>query len=180
MTTDTTPSDLLKAKIKEFYFAVGVAMVRWQDVQFELTELFYTLVGGDHAIVSAVFNTVPSFPTKVRMVKAAALLRLANTDLLKPCNDLCKCLNDDKGVQRKRNQIAHYMMYHDPPEGENLDPKTFADKYAFYLGPQMFDAQQRRTQLKTTDIENRTKEFGEAAKRIRDFNAQVKASLAAT
>jgi hypothetical protein len=71
-----TPSDLIKKKLKDFYFAVGVAMVRWQDVEFELNELFCTLIGADHATASAVFSTVPSFPTKLKMVRQRHLFVL--------------------------------------------------------------------------------------------------------
>jgi hypothetical protein len=171
-----TPSDLIKKKLKDFYFAVGVAMVRWQDVEFELNELFCTLTGADHATASAVFNTVPSFPTKLKMVRAAALVRLGGTDLFKLCkDDLCKHLGD---VEGKRNQIAHFMMFQDPPAATDL--KEFAEKMDWHLAPTRFDALRRlkgEPPLKTSDIKSRTSEFGEAAKKIRDFNAQVKAML---
>ena len=47
MTTNEGPTRR-KAKMKEFYSTIGVAMVQWQRVEFELNELFCVLVGTDH------------------------------------------------------------------------------------------------------------------------------------
>jgi hypothetical protein len=121
MTTDAeaTPSDLRKARMKDFYFTIGVAMVQWQHVEYELNELFCVLVGSDHRVASAVFSTITSFPTKLRMVKAAALVRLGETDLFDQCRRLSKYLDED--VEGSRNRIAHFMMYWDIPAGEDLE-----------------------------------------------------------
>ncbi len=180
MTTDAeaTPSDLRKARMKDFYFTIGVAMVQWQHVEYELNELFCVLVGSDHRVASAVFSTITSFPTKLRMVKAAALVRLGETDLFDQCRRLCKYLDED--VEGSRNRIAHFMMYWDIPAGEDLE--NLEDKIDWYLAPTPFDAVRRRKgepPLKTSDIENRTKEFAKASEKIRNFIAQVKAALAA-
>jgi hypothetical protein len=180
MTTDEgpTPSDLRKAKMKEFYFTIGVAMVRWQDVEFELNELFCVLVGADHKVASAIFSTITSFPTKLRMVKAAAVVRLGETNLFDQCKRLCKYLEDEK-VEGSRNQIAHFMMYWDIPSGEDL--KILEDKIDWHLAPTPFDVVRRRKgepPLRISDIESRAKEFDEASEKIRNFIAQVKAFLA--
>jgi hypothetical protein len=85
MTTDEGPTPR-KAKMKEFYSTIGVAMVQWQHVEFELNELFCVLVGADHKVASAVFSTIPSFPTKLRMVKAAAVwVRLISSTSVSDC-----------------------------------------------------------------------------------------------
>jgi hypothetical protein len=165
-----------KAKTKEFYSTIGVAMVQWQHVEFELNELFCVLVGADHKVASAVFSTIPSFPTKLRMVKAAAVARLGEANLFDQCKHLCKYL--DERV-RSRNQIAHFMMYWDIPAGEDL--KILEDKIDWHLAPTPFDVVRRRKgepPLRISDIESRTKEFGEASEKIRDFIAQVKEFLA--
>ena len=169
----TTPDDRRKARMKDFYFTIGVAVVQWHHVEDELTKLFCTLVGGESRVASAVFNTVPSFPTKLRMVKTAVLVRLGETDLFERCKRLCKYLDED--IEQKRNQIAHFKMYYDMPED------ALEEKVDWYLAPSVFDAVRRRKgepPLKVSDIENRTKEFAKASERIRDFTAQVKATLA--
>jgi hypothetical protein len=174
-TTDARPT-LRKAKMKEFYFTIGVAIVQWQRVEFELNELFCVLVGADHKVASAVFSTITSFPTKLRMIKAAAVVRLGETNLSDQCKRLCKDLEEK---ERSRNQIAHFMMYWDIPAGEDL--KILEDKIDWHLAPTPFDVVRRRKgepPLRISDIESRTKEFGEASEKIRDFIAQVKAFLA--
>jgi hypothetical protein len=183
MTTDAEsepPTRRRADKLKEFYFAVGVAMVRWQDVDFELTRLFCLLVGGERSIASAVFNTVPSFPTKLRMVKAAAAIRLADTNLFKLCDQLCDDLDD---TQRKRNQIAHFMLLQDSPVGDGMNSKKLAEEIEWYLAPSTIDGARywrhkgKPPQLKISDIESRTQQFGEASDKIRDFVKQVEAAL---
>jgi hypothetical protein len=158
MTTDATPTpdDRRKVRMKDFYFTIGVAVVQWQHVEVELNELFCLLVGGDDRVASAVFSTITSFPTKLRMVKAAALVRFGESNLFGQCKRLCKYLED---VEGGRNRIAHFMMYWDIPAGED---------FKVLMPP-----------LKTSDIENRTKEFAKASEKIRNFIAQVKVALAA-
>jgi hypothetical protein len=71
------------------------------------------------------------------------------------------------------------MMYWDIPAGEDL--KILEVKIDWHLAPTPFDVVRRRKgepPLRISDIESRTKEFGEASEKIRDFIAQVKEFLA--
>jgi hypothetical protein len=87
------------------------------------------------------------------MVKAAAVIRLGETKLFDQCRRLCKYLNEE--VAGGRNQIAHFMMYWDIPEVEDL--KTLDDKVDWYLAPTRYDVERRRKgepSLRTSDIKS--------------------------
>jgi hypothetical protein len=167
----TAPGD----KLKELYFAIGVATTHWQWVEMELTQLFSVLVWTRDGTASAVFNTVPSFPTKLRMVKAAAAVRLAETDLLKPCIQLCDRLGT---TATKRNELAHYMLFQQSPMGN-----FHIEEVDWYLSPTAFDGARdwrhkgKPPRLKIEDIQNRTKAFREASIEIRNFSWRVQKAL---
>jgi len=76
-------------KIKRMYFAVGLAMTQWQQVEQALTQLFSILVNTGDGTASAVFNSVRSVPTKLEMIRAAAAVRLADSELGDTCMKLC-------------------------------------------------------------------------------------------
>ena len=191
MTSDGEPevpppswADLPGEKLKEFYLAVGVGMTQWQSVELELTQLFCILVRPEDGTASAVFNAVPSFPTKLKMVKAAATVRLAESELIEPCNRLCKRLKDTNG---KRNQLAHFTLYQNPPDvGEKIDLEKMAREIDWYLAPTAFDGARylrhegKPPQLKLADIQSHAKAFSDASNDIRAFTERVQAALQVT
>src|SRR5438874_7324144 len=147
-------------KLRRMYFAMGVAMTQWQHVEMGLTQLFTLLVQSDSNVASAVFNAVPSLPTKLKMVRAAASVRLP-ADLAKECFKLCGRL-DQKA--KKRNEIAHFMLYQVPvmvtPETE-ITPEQMDERIDWYLAPTFFDSARHwryrgaLPELKTNDLMNR-------------------------
>jgi hypothetical protein len=174
-------ANLVRDRLKEFYFAVGVGMTQWQYVEFELTQLFSILVKTEDGTASAVFNSVPSFPTKLKMVQAAAAVRLAEPKLFKQCIVLCKRLEDTSG---KRNELAHFMLFKDLPDVGVEDPKKLVREIDLYLAPTAFDGARywrykgkrykgKPPQLKLADIQSHAKAFSDASNDIREFTKQV-------
>ena len=165
-------------KLKEFYFAVGVAITLWQSVEFELTQLFCILVRAEDGAASAVFNAVPSFPTKLRMVKAAAAVRLTKSNLFEPCIKLCKHL---EAVAKKRDQLAHFTLIKELPNERDLE--KLAKGLDLYLAPTPFDGARNwrhkgnPPRLKLAEIRSRATEFNDVSEKIRGFSEQVEAAL---
>jgi hypothetical protein len=68
-------------KIRRMYFAVGLAMTQWQQVEQALTQLFTILVHTGDGTASAVFNSVTPVRTRLDMIRAAAAVRLPTSEL---------------------------------------------------------------------------------------------------
>ena len=116
------------------------------------------------------------------MVKAAATVRLAQSELIEPCNRLCKRLGD---TERKRNQLAHFKLYQNPPDvGEKIDPEKLAREIDWYLAPTAFDGARymrykgKPPQLKLADIQSHARAFSDASKDISEFTKQVQGYFA--
>jgi hypothetical protein len=152
-------------KLGKLYFAVGVALAAWQSVETNLTQLFCILVRPEDGTASAAFNAFPSFPTKLRMLEAAAAVRLAESNLLKPCVGLCKRL---EGVARKRNQLVHFTLFQESFIGKT-DPEKFAREVDWYLAPTAFDGARNwrhkgmPPKLKLVDVQRHAKAFDDAS-----------------
>jgi hypothetical protein len=172
-------------KVKRMYFAVGLAMTQWQQVEQALTQLFAILVRTEDGTASAVFNSVPSVRTKLEMIRAAAAVRLAASELGDDCMKLCDRLEK---VNRKRNQIAHFMLYQRPPDvsvepGDQPDIEKLNEQVDWYLSPTAFDGAWRWRYgdkvpiLTSNDITNGAQAFLAVSREIWDFAEKARDAL---
>jgi hypothetical protein len=181
------PASSPSEKLIELYFAIGVAMTMWQQIEMALTQLFCVLLKPQDRTASAVFNSVRSFSTKLAMIKAAAAVRLANSELMKDCMKLCDRLN--KKTVKKRNQLAHFVLCQKPvlhKDGEQIDSERIAREIDRYLSPTAFDGalhwrhKGHPPQLKLSDIQRHAKAFTDASEDICDFVKRIEGALALT
>jgi hypothetical protein len=171
-------------KIRRMYFAVGLAMTQWQQVEQALTQLFTILVHTGDGTASAVFNSVTSVRTKLEMVRAAAAVRLASSELGEACMKLCDRLEK---ANRKRNEIAHFMLYQRGIAWQSGEQEPTAEEtneqIDWYLSPTAFDGARRWRHgdkvptLTSNDITNRAEAFIAVSKEIWDFAEKVRDSL---
>jgi hypothetical protein len=104
-------TDPLSEKTCAFFFAVGFAITRWQNVEMAMTQLFKLLLDAKDGAASAAFAAVLDFRTKVSMVDAAAYVVLKDEPLFEEWRSIRNKLIKKKGLADKRNQIAHFMVY---------------------------------------------------------------------
>jgi hypothetical protein len=170
-------------KIRQIYFAIGIATTQWQGVEHALTQLFVILSGDGHGVASAAFNSVLGFRNKLDMVRAAAAARLNNTDLMEECLRLCKRLQKKS---QKRNDIVHFMLYQVAvayEAGEPINAASFDQRVDWYLSPMAFDSARhwrykgKVPELKTIDIMNRANAFIKAGNDVWTFSEKVRAFL---
>jgi hypothetical protein len=111
------------------------------------------------------------------MIRAAAAVRLADSALGDACMKLCDRL--DKKVVKKRNEIAHFMLYQRPVVA--AEPVDQLD--IWYLSPTAFDGARRWRHgdkgpiLTSNDITNRAQAFLAVSKEIWDFAEMVRDAL---
>jgi hypothetical protein len=172
MSKNKTPAE----KLHDIYFALGVAIAQWQQVEMALTQLFVLLINSDGGAASAAFNRVHSPMNRLEMVMASASVRLKdNPTLFNECTTICKRL---KNEVKKRNQLAHFSLYQRPPESiEN------AEDVDWYLRPTAFDGaiewryKHGVPELTTNEIKDCIASFQKAAKELWDFSEKVRAAL---
>src|SRR5207248_1853684 len=137
------------------------------------------LVHTGDGTASAVFNSVTSVPSKLEMIRAAAAVRLAHSELGDDCMKLCDRVQKVSG---KRNQIAHYMLYQRAVVGQ-INVETLNKQIDWYLSPTAFDGAWRwrhgdnMPELTSDDIMKRAEAFIAVNKEIWDFAEKVRDAL---
>jgi hypothetical protein len=171
-------------KLRRTYFAIGFAITQWQHVEMALTQLFAVLLSAEGGTAGAAFNSVLSFRTRLAMVKAAAAVRLSGNVIGSECIKLCVRL---EGKAKKRNELAHFMLYQVPAhvnEGEEITVEELNRQIDWYLSPAGFDAarewryKNNVPKLNTNDIMNRARSFIEVSSEISKLSEKVRETLA--
>ncbi len=161
--TDAQP---IKGRIEEqraFYQAVGLAVINWQSVEYNITGLFMWLLQGDPGAASAAYHQAVGFKTQLGMVEAAADWALKGSDLLPALKKLLKRASEKS---RKRNKIVHLSA--------SID--IFDDgRRAMAIGPSFYDTRENKNQdhFYKEDIEKWAGEFKELAHEIYQFREHL-------
>jgi hypothetical protein len=174
-------------RIRKIYFAVGLAITQWQQIELGLTQLFIVLLNAKTGTAaSTAFSAAGlNFRTKLAMVDAASFVMLRDTPLFVEWNAIRDRLEKKA---RNRNQIAHFMLYQKAVvwnSGEREPTiEELNSQLDWYLRPTALDGASRRKYpdgpptLTTHDIMNRANAFIKAGNELWTFGEKVRAHLA--
>jgi hypothetical protein len=168
-------------KMRRIFYAIGLAITQWQQVEHALTQLFVLLINAKGGAASAAFASVLNFNSKLGMVDSAAYVVLHQTPLFAEWGALNNALGRKA---KKRNEIAHFMLYQTGgvfPAGVEPDIETLQRDIDWHLMPTAFDGAFRHRHrdkppsLTANDIMNRATAFLAMSKRVWDFGEKVRA-----
>lgn len=146
---------------KDFFEAVGRALVAWQRVEGRLVGIYLLLLGspGTWGAAGAAFYCVFAVPVKVAMIKEASRWgRLNGFPAL--LDELDKLLKKISKTARKRNHLVHL-------EGSEIDSE-------WMIGDPMWDARMGdKKYYATKDIVRWANEFDELYKLLLDFSHRI-------